>query len=393
MPAPRLIDSCIKACIRNVRLLTDVGDFEYRTIRPVLKCVSSAKQLHKIEVNSPQIQGEDAELWRAFIARDVPGWRKKNYVPKNPRKWYEVYLRYIKEQQIELERDQEMLRASMQGLKKEKETHVSRVVDLKTLPKMPRDPRMIANNGGVPLKGKGVGFKKQAPSALTWNAGSKTKLTDGKSVLTRARREAKEISQRSKLITPTSQLGGRLGQVKQAPAGMVKEYRTAAQPPVKILSRKRGSNFTGGISGPSLEDREARLRAAMAGNKQDNSGARATYVGSSDDGDEFDDDDDLFSERPPQRSQAGPAPRNASYAPSTRPSQSAPKPSDVISSMISKPKPATSRPSNNISSSASNSRRASPAPAPAPGGKPMMARKRPEVDVFNRAASKRPRLR
>ena len=75
----------------------------------------------------------------------------------------------------------------MMGLKKERETHVSKVVDLRALPKVPKDPRMLANNGGVPI-GKARGFKKEGVSSLMWTAGSKTKLTDGKSVLTRARR-------------------------------------------------------------------------------------------------------------------------------------------------------------------------------------------------------------
>lgn len=183
--------------------LVDVGDFEYWKLRSILQRVDSAEQLHQIEVNSPQIQGEDAELWKALIARDIPNWREKNYVPKNPRKWYEVYCKYKKEHRKEIERDEEILRNTMLGIKKEKETHVSKVVDLRTLPKVPRDPRMLANNGGVPL-GKSRGFGKETPSTLTWNAGSKTKMTDGKSVLTRARREAKEISQRSKL---TSKVG------------------------------------------------------------------------------------------------------------------------------------------------------------------------------------------
>jgi elongin-A len=118
---------------------------------------------------------EDAELWRAFIARDIPNWQTKNYAPKNPLKWYEVYCKYKKEQQKEIERDQEILRNSMMGLKKERETHVSKVVDLRTLPKIPKDPRMLANNGGVPI-GKSRGFKKEGASSLMWTAGQQDEV-------------------------------------------------------------------------------------------------------------------------------------------------------------------------------------------------------------------------
>ncbi|KAH7400354.1 putative Elongin-A, partial [Cadophora sp. MPI-SDFR-AT-0126] len=300
MPAPSLVDSCTKACIKNIRSLIDVGSFEYWQIRTVLQRVESPEQLHQIELNSPQLLGEDAELWQSFISRHIPNWRTKNYRPKNPKKWYEVYCKYKKEQQEEIARDEEILRNSMMGLKAARETNVSKIVDLKMLPKLPKDPRMIANNGGVPIK---KGFKKETPSTLNWTSGSKTKMTDGKSVLVRARREAKEISQMGKLAKPTHRLSGPLGQVRKAPEGMVKEYKTAAQPAIKILSKRKphpaSSNFSGGITGPSLEEREKRLKAAMAGgagSKRDASNdVKHTYVGSSDDDlqDFIEDDEDL----------------------------------------------------------------------------------------------------
>jgi elongin-A len=243
---------------------------EYFQVRSILQRIDSPEQLHQIEIHSPQIKGEDAELWRAFIARDIPTWAEKNYVPKNPRKWYDIYCRYKEEQQKDIEAAEATLKESMLGIQKHRATHVSKVVDMKTLPKLPRDPRMLANNGGVPLN-KHKGFKKEGASSLAWTAGSKTKLTDGRSVLTRARREAKEISQMSKLAKPTHQLSGRMGQVVRAPPAMVNEYRTANQPALKILSRKtnivRRSDIRGGIDRPSLEAREARLLEGQARNE------------------------------------------------------------------------------------------------------------------------------
>ncbi|KAH8771535.1 RNA polymerase II transcription factor SIII subunit A-domain-containing protein [Hyaloscypha finlandica] len=402
--------------------MTDVGSFEYWKIRPVLQRIESPEQLHQIELRSPQICGEDAELWRAFIARDIPNWRDKNYSPKNPLEWYRVYRKYKKEQQKDIERDEEILRNSMMGLKKERETHVSKVVDLRALPKIPKDPRMLANNGGVPI-GKARGFKKEGASTLMWTAGSKTKLTDGKSVLTRARREAKEISQMSKLSRPTHQLKGKMGQVMRAPPGMVNEYQKASQPVLRILSRKHNpvGKFSGGItgiSGPSLEEREARLRALTSPPKKDAGGLQETLVGfSEDDEDYLEDADDLFDEHPSSRPLASSSspPRSSKPTPSryissspacsARPPQAtarprpqassastpltaarpAPKPSDLISSIISKPKPSASSAVLPRIHSGPPSRTGSPAPG-AP--RPMMPRKRAEVDIFNRGAKK-----
>jgi len=303
-------------------------------------------------------------------------------------------MKYKKEHKIEIERDREILRNTMAGLKKDKESHLSKVVDIAALPKIPRDPRMRANNGGVPLKGKG--FAKAAPSSLMWGSGSRTKMTDGASVLTKARREAKEITQRSKLSVPTNMLSGRLGQVKKAPEGMRNAYRTAAQPALKILAKHRttGGAISGGIRGPSLEDREKRLRAAMAGAKSENPGVKQTYVGSSDD-EAFNDDDDetedLFGDtdsRAARSSRLSPPRKMATpVAPSTRKVSSATassKPSDMISAMIS---------NKSNAQSPVSSARPSPSPADSRSSTPrpkMMAPRKREVDIFSR---KKPRLR
>lgn len=398
-----------------------MGDLQYFKIRPVLVRLESPAQLHEIETNSPQISGEDAELWRTFIARDFPNWEQKNYVPKNPLKWYRVYLKYKKEQQIEIAKDEEILRASMGQLKKAKETNVSKVVDLRLLPKVPRDPWMMANNGGVPL-GKRTGlFKKEGPSSLVWSGGSKTKLTNGQSVLTRARREAKEISQRSKLAKPTHELRAQAGQVRKAPAGMVNEYRKASETPIRILSRKKKSmaSSSGSMYGTGLEERERRLATIQAGSSQKTTTTLETVIGSSDDDDEELDADDAFSSMPRQTSRPAPssphrpAISDKSYgSPSSlsrpSPTYQHPQPYKKATPPFAGTAKAASYPSANATSPKPISRGTLSPPAHAataqrgtsPGSgqsekrpPPGMARKRPQVDIFNRGASKKPRTR
>lgn len=402
-----------------------MGDFEYFKIRPVLLRLESPAQLHEIETNSPQICGEDAELWRAFIARDFPKWELKNYVPKNPFKWYRVYLKYKKEQQLEIAKDEEILRASMGQLKKAKETNVSKVMDLKALPKVPRDPWMMANNGGVPI-GKRTGlFKKEGPSSLVWSGGSKTKLTNGQSVLTRARREAKEISQMSKLAKPTHQLRAQVGQVRKAPTGMVNEYRKASEPPVRILSRKSSAKSPSSVSGPNLEERERRLAAIQAGTQKKNTAtADETLVGSSDE-DELDPDVTFHNMSHQQISRPGPSSSSLHLSASSphisstsnRPatshnSSSRPftkQPTSHESKHALSPFSGSINPSKHPSPGASNPQllprvagsppaptRTATSPSPGQGERrptPGAVRKRVEVDVFNRGAAKKPRTR
>ena len=401
----------------------DVGDFEYWKIQSILKRVDSPQQLHEIETSSPQIKGEDAELWMTFIRRDIPNWKDKNYAPKNPTKWYEIYCRYKKELRKELEKDEQELKARMAELNKKKATNVSKIVELRKLPKLPRDPRMMANNGGVPIgRNKENGVIKPGASSLTWTTGSKTKMTDGKSVMTRARREAREISQRGRLSRPTHQLHGVAGQVKHAPMGMVNEYRRDRLPahaPVKILSKKRHvlKQFEGSLSmerDSSLEERENRLRALTISRGQGFGAAEPTLVSSEDD--EDDDLEDLFDEKPKQthasttvssrsshsqsssshliKSQPRQLPNSISPS-SASSSKQAPrtKPSDIISAMISRPKLKSaprSSPPRGPSTPATVSR--SPSPGRVERNR-MMIKKRPPPDVFNHATSKKPRAR
>ncbi|ESZ94644.1 putative Elongin-A [Sclerotinia borealis F-4128] len=392
--APSLFSTAKAQCIKAAPSLTDIGDFEYMQIRDILKAVKKPEQLHIIEMNSPQIKGEDAELWQAFIAREFPNWRTKNYIPKNPNKWYEVYLKYKSEREVEILRDRENLKNSMNALAQHKQNHLSKFVELRALPKIPREYGMRPNNGGVPLT-KGRGLQKSAPNSLTWSGGSRTKMTDGASVLTRARREAKEITQRSKLVTPTSMLSGRLGQVGRAPAGMAQEYKIANQPALKVLARhKTTSRLSGGTSGLSLEDREKKLRAAMVSKKPDPSAPKETYVGSSDDETYGNDADDLFDEPeearsvpratrppPPSRKIIKPVAPSSRLRSSSPPNKPISKPSGVISGIVNNSKSSFS-PASSRTSSAPPSRAATP--------KPMMpARRRPaEVDVFNRGPKK-----
>lgn len=263
---------------------------------------------------------------------------------------------------------------------------------------------MIANGGKLIAGRKMGGFKKEGASSLVWSAGSKTKLTDGKSVLTRARREAKEMSQRGKLAKPTHQL--QIGQVRKAPTGMVNEYRRAAEPPIRILARKNNPVGKLPAGGPSLEEKEQRLRAAMMKNHSP-AGVEETMIEDSDS--EELESDDLFDEAP--KPQSRPIASSSLSRPSSRPisttrkpphASSSPvsaeaKPSDLISSLISKPKPkprpSGSSPAPPARPSSSTEFRRSPSPShnakrPLP---PMMQRKRQEVDVFNRKP-KRPRF-
>jgi len=304
----------------------------------------------------------------------------------------------------------------MMGIQKKRETNITQIVNMRSV-KIPRDPRMPAHNGGVPITKNG-GYKKETPSTLNFTTGSKTKTTDSRGVLLKARREASEIGKMTKLSRPTQDL--HRNKVYRAPAGMVKEHQVAHQPQIKILTRRPSaikelqltSTATG--LGRDLEEREARLRAMMQNTKRPN-GEKETIINFSEDEEEEEDDDgdgdELFddSQKVPSKTKyyaSSPPPRSSSTVPPQKakpsnilhnPSRGRPMSSSITqgSSQQSKAVASSSR-SRPVAASSSPPpartgtppvRRSSPGPASGPL-KPMIVRKRPVVDIFNRGAKK-----
>ncbi|MCJ1383281.1 hypothetical protein MMC17_006394 [Xylographa soralifera] len=271
MPVPPLYYLARKACIKNIRSITDVGDIPYDLVRPILLKLENPEQLHVLEEASPQLYGADEEIWRSFIARDIPKWESKPHEPKNPKNWYKVYRKLRLESQNEVDADAELLKAKMEGIKNEKAKHTSKIVDPRTVPKLPR-------MGGMRVEG---GRSKSGPSSsnnlssLRFTSGSKTKVLTGSGVIAKVRREGKEMSlfssKNSHLTTPTHKLSDKATQIRQVPQGLVEDHRRPVAPlPTKPSSKPttifapRRRNTGGEISSPlglTFEEREKRLRA------------------------------------------------------------------------------------------------------------------------------------
>lgn len=324
----------------------------------------------------------------------------------------------MREQKEEIERDKETLRATMMGIKANREQHTSQLVNLKSVV-VPRDPRMRIGDGAK----RRTGGSQKDMSTLNFGAGSRMKMVDGKSVLNRARREAKEIHAMGRLNRLTHTLAGNVNQVKKAPEGMRREYEIASQPTLSRVLMTKRKNVSGGTSrthpalGTDLDEREARLKKIMQkpSSKQssddESRGVKRTLL-------EFSDDegsqDNLFDEPPAKKVKAATPPPPIV---TTRPAASA-KPSDMVSKMLAMKKdnptpvktrpiasvekrpttsvttkvsdirsfPASSPPSTIQKSTISSPVAAVTKRAPPPG----LVRKKKEVDIFNRKAMRRP---
>jgi elongin-A len=250
----------------NHLAITDVGNFEYWKIRPILRRVTSPEQLHEIELNSPQIIGEDEELWKTTIDRDIPDWRKKSYEPKNPKNWYQVYQRYMREHAVEVAEDKARLLQSMAVIEKEKASHVSQQVSAKSLPKQPKDPQMRPNNGGVPLGRNG--------RIVSGALGSKKEKTPT-TALGKIRKQVGSLSAMHKRVPVPTKLY--TSQIKQAPKYMIEAHRKGADAPLKIHTPKVPiylGRHTGFVSNPKpVQNNPAIIKAASFSNTKTRSNA------------------------------------------------------------------------------------------------------------------------
>ncbi|KAI9844136.1 MAG: hypothetical protein M1838_002301 [Thelocarpon superellum] len=233
MPAPSLLRIAKRTCVRNIKAIVDVGDVPYEVVRDVLIRVENPDQLRQIELVSPQVCGEDAEIWMGYIKRDISGWAEKPHQPKNPKNWYKVYQKLRMESQAEVDRDTSKLRAAMEGRMAEKGKNTSKLVDMADLPGLGKNTQFGRRTRRTAGQGSTLS---SSSSTLTFTSGSKTK-----NVMQKVRREAREMSlfshQNSKLSQPTHLLNGQSSKVRSAPRGLVDEHRRPA-PPIESPKRK-----------------------------------------------------------------------------------------------------------------------------------------------------------
>ncbi|KAL2358376.1 RNA polymerase II transcription factor SIII subunit A-domain-containing protein [Cryomyces antarcticus] len=254
MPCSSLLDLSRRACIRNIDGITDVGDLPYHLLRPILLKIENPEQLREIETASPQICGHDAELWRAFMKRDIPNWEKKPHEPRNPNSWGKVYRKLLREDEEEQRQSEEVLRAALNIRKEEKEKNQATIIH-KVIDPEKRKARPAAKSSSTAL--------------LSFGGGSRTKTNTAQGVLDRARRETQEArnARNSALAMPTHLLNVKASQVRQAPRGMVVGYNRPAPPKIIGSSVSRPAPIF--ISRPVVTDRDRALNAAIKSEREE----------------------------------------------------------------------------------------------------------------------------
>ncbi|KAG8532682.1 uncharacterized protein KY384_002559 [Bacidia gigantensis] len=299
MPALSLLHLARNACIRNIRLIYDVGDATYSTVRSLLRRVDNPEQLHQIELNSPQICGHDAEIWKMLMDRDIPNWQIKQQQPDDSEGWFELYSRLYDQSRKDIEKEAEAMKTTLANLKAKQAQNTSRKVELigVKLPnglkregdviKMPRSSKVFAKEptkkpksapavakgweAGVYESGEGLlpepPKRRRLPAATTQSA-PKSKLTPfKKEVMARKLFPSKEKSGNFSTAYPKPSHS----KVQAAPNSMLHDYqqKAAARPvppsalPTEVVQpKKRRRDDTGLLdTTDELDIREKRLKA------------------------------------------------------------------------------------------------------------------------------------
>jgi elongin-A len=295
MSLKSLKELALMACVKNIRDIDNIGFLSYEVARELLIKIDNPAQLRQIELNSPHIEGQTAEIWLKFIERDFPLESKaKAYQPRDPKKWYKIWEKYKIEHDRALQESEDKLKFALAGLRQDKEKNTSKIVSNKALP---RSAKMAIRRYTGPREG--------SSNALTFGGGSRTKTVNGASVMRKVRREVKEIANIHGSLSRSIRAPYAGHGVTRAPEAMINDRKRAAQPAFRPT--------------PKEPVKASPLEAALEEFER-----RATYVSDSeeedDDGDEYDYDNaqgrgSAVKSRDPVNAVPRPAVKAASKAP------------------------------------------------------------------------------
>lgn len=289
---------------------------------------------YEIEKLSPHIAEEDAELWHAFIKRDIPNGASKirANTPTDATKWHKVYRKLKKEDQKQQSAAEEQLIASLNQKKADKEARSTQIL------------HTVIPQGKRPV----WGGPRDAPSGVQALRNART-TTDKLTILKRQtahRQSGRTVTQ----SIPTHELQQKRSVVQEAPKSMVNHYsrnpivnRPMQQPQI-TGPRPRPAVFVKGAMSQTeravnsaiareREEKERRLRALTGGARPTASPQPTTS-------------------RPtlkPTISQPSTSRSSATQSVSSRPSQptsSRPQPTSSVQPPKSASPPATQRPTS-----------------------------------------------
>lgn len=183
----------------------------YEVAIHVLKTIKNPAQLREIEENCPHIADSDAELWKAFIVRDIPNWESKMIYPQNPRSWWKVYRKLMRQEELIEAAQEDALRKQLvkDTIKKSEQstTYVPQVVSF-----------------AATVTDARIAPQAHARAAANGSRWSKQNKNGGKNIVNSILRQTAEAHKHKQPFQPThagSSLAAAKRQISHAPAAMI----------------------------------------------------------------------------------------------------------------------------------------------------------------------------
>ncbi|KAK3995368.1 hypothetical protein QBC44DRAFT_233837 [Cladorrhinum sp. PSN332] len=288
-PGPRsLADMCIDIAMKNIKLISGIGNMPSQYVSAILRAVQDPAQLRALEQNSEEL-GEDiyeqsAKHWQRLIRKNYNGLSMKhNYAPENPRDWHKVFYKYAKMQEEINASSIELLVNRVAEKRAEKESRRAKILTIDATRRLPIPRAQLQRTTGI---------------STHWSNQPRPKQT----FLAKAKRQAATTAQRFKQPSIGPRVAVPFGKVAKAPEAMLNDARISKQfdprtAPVRIPTSKPSTSQ--GASNREQTEREARLLQIKS---KTATTTNATILS-------FDEDeadmDDLFGDKNQETSQRG----------------------------------------------------------------------------------------
>ncbi|KAK4464885.1 hypothetical protein QBC42DRAFT_262542 [Cladorrhinum samala] len=286
-PGPRsLADMCIQLAVRNIKLISGLGNMPSHYVSIILKAIRDHKQLRALEMDSEDIYEQSAEVWQRLIDSKFGKLAKEhNFVPEDPRDWHKVYDKYARMQEEIHTAAYEALVSRVNEQRAKDESRRTKILDLKQTRQLPIHNSQRQRAAGI---------------STHWSNQPRPKQT----FLAKAKREVQSNARRFKLPSATTNVP--LNRVVRAPAALVNDARVQRQfdprttLPTGPISKPAKASTTSDRERAEREARLLQIKSKPAPAKKatvlkfDKDEDNNFSSGNVDDGD---DDDDLFGDK------------------------------------------------------------------------------------------------
>lgn len=223
MPVSSLYELARQRLIKNIDMLTDIGDIPFSFLEPVLRHIQNPQQLQELEENCPQIQGETRDIWKRYIRRDVPDWDQKPHTPRDDKNWSKVYRKLVRDAEKEKLDQENQLKEQMKALQAGREGNKTVIMTTN---------KSYGRTGGHWSMGSGKDYGRAAPPPKTGKV-AMDKLKRGMFDRNQARTRA--------IQTPQHQLAMKKQMVSSIPERLVRMAQQEA-PKTMVLSKQASAS-------------------------------------------------------------------------------------------------------------------------------------------------------